>query len=151
MPLVTYCLVASVLIGLYLSVIAIIHNSTFKKFRQSLDNKQKDIYLNIIRERSNIFYTSIILSLIISGILAYGLFNSKISDVSKLICFFIASTLSLTSLIYLIYPKSDYMIKYLNSDEQRKHWLEINNKFINTKYLGLFLGVIGYFIVANGI
>ena len=147
---ITYCLLATILIGIYLSMLAVIHKSDmFQKFRKSLTNYQKDKYIIIVRERSRIFYTAITLSLIISGLLSSLLVNYNNNNNNNIICFFIASCLSLTTLIYLFYPKTDYMIKYLNTSEQRNSWLAINNSFKKAKYIGLLTGTIGYFISAT--
>lgn len=141
------CFAACLLVGMFLSSYYVAKNKTlFQGYRQSLTPNQKEKYFKIVKERSNIFYIAVLSSIVLSGILSHFLTKYKYND--NIACFFITSTLSLTCLIYLIYPKSDYMYYHLTTDLQKTYWRNINNQFKKAKYGGLLIGAIGYFIAA---
>ena len=143
------CFASSLLIGIFLSCFYVAKNKKlFQDYRKSLNVEQRKVYFTIVKERSNIFYIAVVASIILSGILSHFLIKYKKDGTDNLSCFFITSTLSLTCLIYLIYPKSDRMYYHLTSDLQRDQWRKINNQFSNAKMSGLLFGGIGYFVAA---
>ncbi len=144
---ISYCLVAAILLAIYFSSIFVLEKKQiFNDFRNSLDSKQKELYLKIVRERSNIFILSLNVSMTLSIIIIALLFRGKKIDPVNTTCFFVASMLSLTTLCYLIYPKSDYMIKHLNNPQQRFYWLRISNSFKKAKNYALVFSILGYLI-----
>ena len=115
MTIISYCLIATILVSVYLSSTIVVNKKAlFSKFKNSLSPYQKEIYLKIVQERANIFVLAVNVSLILSVVLVYIFFRDGPIKPSKITCFFVASTLSISSLFYLLYPKTDYMVKYLD-------------------------------------
>ena len=143
-----YCIAAVSLTCVFLSCFYVIHKkSMFNQYKGSLTGHQKDRYFKIVKERSNIFYKSVIISILVASILGGVFVKYGLIKVSILPCFYVAVTLFLTCVLYQLFPKSDYMIKHLNTEKQRMNWLEINKSFRKSNYYGLLIGIFIYIII----
>ena len=116
----------------------------FKKFHDSLNTKQKKIYLHIVRERLTIYVLGLFIGTM-SGI--YYLYTYK-NDKYRL-CKFLAIVYILQLGIYYIYPKHPLMLNYLTSKEQVSNWAQIYSYMKNSWIKSLLLGFIGYLILSN--
>lgn len=116
----------------------------FKKFHDSLNTKQKKIYLHIIRERLTIYVLGLFIGTM-SGI--YYLYTYK-NDKYRL-CKFLAIVYILQLGIYYIYPKHPLMLNYLTSKDQVSSWAKIYTHMKNNWIKSLLLGFIGYLILSN--
>ena len=116
----------------------------FKKFHDSLNTKQKKIYLHIVRERLTIYVLGLFIGTM-SGI--YYLYTYK-NDKYRL-CKFLAIVYILQLGIYYIYPKHPLMLNYLTSKDQVSSWAQIYTHMKNNWIKSLLLGFIGYLILSN--
>jgi hypothetical protein len=57
-------------------------------------------------------------------------------------------TFGVAALYYLIYPKTDYIINYIQDEEQRKLWLDVYRHMQLKYYGGITIGVIIYILLA---
>lgn len=148
----TVCLLAFGLIGMFLSSKFVkSDNNIFKKFKNSMSPYQKQIYQKIINERRYIFFNSLLLGLIIAILSSYWFYkNKKLKTPFKnLGCYFVAVTLFITYVGYMLYPKSKYILNYLTNHQQISDWLKIYKKFRNYNYIGLILGIFVFYIINN--
>ena len=81
-------------------------------FVKMLDDSQKKTYSRIREERLRIYLKSLFVSLLIASV-----YYNKIK---KDWCYFLSITLTLTPLFYMIHPKQQRMIDFLDVPEQYK-------------------------------
>tara|TARA_B100000035_G_scaffold313268_1_gene326596 strand:+ start:2328 stop:2792 length:465 start_codon:yes stop_codon:yes gene_type:complete len=117
---------------------------------QLLSNENKTRYIKIANERKNIYFKGFGLGLILSLIVLYGL-NNKKNKLTKLtnICFVLATSFTVNYFFYILHPKSDYMVKHLNSQDEKNAWLKIYKTMQFNYHLGFVLGLIGMIFVGN--
>jgi len=98
----------------------------------NLNDRQKIIYNDIVKNRLQIFLFGLIFGILI----AYS-FTSKLNlDRSGKICVFIIITIIVNTIIYTITPKKDWMLRHLNK-EQIDKWLIVYNQMKIQKLVGL--------------
>ena len=118
----------------------------FINFFQLLNEKQKRIYIEIVKERLMIYMTGMLCG-IISGIL-YHYQNPK---QSYPVCTFLA-IVYLTKLgVYYFYPKSPLMLYSLTTKEQTDAWAQIYEEMKYRYKLSLIIGFLGYLVLFNGL
>tara|TARA_X000000950_G_scaffold143246_1_gene177482 strand:- start:384 stop:866 length:483 start_codon:yes stop_codon:yes gene_type:complete len=97
---------------------------------ESLDIEKKEIYNNIVEERSMIYFKSIFIGIFVSLTYYLVLPRNKFFKPKSLSKFFIAS-ISLVILYltiyftYILHPKSDYMVLHLDTEQQRVEWIKV--------------------------
>lgn len=138
------CTLATGLFGAMLYVVFNpYHSSNVVQFINTLDTQQQNIFLQIHEERMKIFIFALVIALICGTIYLlsvpeYGVMRS---------CMFTLIVLSLTYIIYLIYPKSKYMEQYLVRPNQKR---ALNSLYKNIKYrvvMGMILGAGAYLLI----
>lgn len=138
------CFLLYLLLVSYVTVMGIttIYNDDFKKLVSVLDNKQKKKYEEIKTERRNHYFTGLISGIILSLISYYCL------DLKRNKLCISGIVLYLTTItVYYVIPKSDYMIKYLNTEEQRMAWMDISRNFRLKKMAGYAFGFLTYLLI----
>ena len=139
---------SSCLIGITLllsSILSLFLNKNkdiFIKFNDLLNEKQKNIYNQIINERISIYVIGIILG-IVSGIYYY--IRNK-NDKYRL-CKFLMIIYLVKFGFYYFYPKKPLMLYSLNTKEQINTWADIYIEMKNRFKLSLLLGFIGYLFI----
>jgi hypothetical protein len=114
-------------------------------FYQTLDKVQIQKYEEIIKERRDIYMKGYGLGLFISFlilVLHYYMKSPFIKLRKSLICFIGGITLTVNYFYYMLTPKSDYMIRYLDKANQREEWLKINKSMQFKYHIGLGMGII---------
>ena len=124
----------------FMYAITLYYSGDLKKLDMVLDNKQKLIYEKIKKERLHHHLTG----LGIGGILGFLVILTKMSITFKY-CFAGIVFLFSSSIIYYVLPKSDYMIKHLDTEEQRLAWMNVNRNFVKKKIAGFILAIVLYF------
>ena len=135
------CLIAAGLFGSMLYVM-LSHgrDSNISKFVQVLNEEQTTIYYNIVRERMTIYIYGLIL-----GLLAGFTYISYVPLKSTLgICTFVIIILGILFLFYRIYPKSDYMLNHLTTQEQNVAWVNVYRDMRNRSHIGFVLGAVAF-------
>ena len=115
------------------------------KLKKSLDKKQKEIYENLSKERLRLYIQGLILGFVICVLYLY-LFKNKVNTCNLCNCLVI--TFGVAALYYLIYPKTDYIINYIQDEQQRKLWLDVYRHMQLKYYGGISVGVIIYILLA---
>lgn len=111
-------------------------------FSDELDIK----YEKIIKERRNHYLIGLIIGIILSIIIV-----NNIHELNKFtrMSLFITITLITALVFYMIIPKSDYMLNYLQTSEENKKWLEVYKTMKNRYFIGLVLGILASIPIAN--
>lgn len=131
------CAVAVVLIvaNIYLTLTA---DHSKDKFYRTLSHELRSRYEAIIQERKLIYMKGFGLGMILSAVAISACGARKPVQMG---CLAGAITLASTYLFYIIHPKSDYMVLYLNKVEQRTAWLKIYRSMQLKYHIGLVLGI----------
>ena len=146
------CLFAFAMIGLYLGSQYVKLKSNYQsKFRNQLDNRQSYIYSEIVKERLNIFLFSLLTGITIAAGTTYLWWSEPKfnTPVLSLVCYFISVSLFICYLLYMILPKSRYILNYLDNKTQVNEWLNIYKKFRNGNYIGLVLGILVFLLISS--
>ena len=114
----------------------------YNNLLKSLDDEQKNKLDKIVVERTNIFKISSLVSVVMTLLVLFKYRNKNTQN--QLICLFIISYIFLMSLIYMAWPKSDYMIRHLVSQEQRDLWVKMKQNMGIKKYFGIGIGLFVY-------
>ena len=118
------------------------HKTLKDVFSDELDTK----YDKIITERRNHYLIGLIVGAIISIIV---LKNITDSNYYTRITLFLAITLGTAVLLYMILPKSDYMLNHLKTPEENKKWLEIYKTMKSRYHIGFVLGIVGAVLLGS--
>ena len=122
--------------------LTIVYSNDLKHLENSLDDKQKETYYKIKKERLNHFN----IGLGMGSFIGLSIILSKMQVTSKY-CLAGIILLITTSMVYYVLPKSDYMVRHLKSEEQKLAWMRVHRNFIKKKIAGFVAVVILYFCV----
>jgi hypothetical protein len=130
-----FCAVSFALLGSSITTMLLMNKLYMKKFEASLDETQKEIYQEIKEERLFIFVVATVIGTIVGFIVAM-----------KNVCMGVAIALTLQTMIYLICPKTKYMLEHVNKPEQSKLWIKKYKHMSLLGYIGIVLGLLVYLI-----
>ena len=123
---------------------------TRDRFYNILNNNQQQIYEKIIEERKNIYFSGygigIVISILVILINKY-IFNKRMNN-GMMVCCVGAISFTINYLYYILIPKSTYMIKHLNNQQQIEEWLKINRSMQVKYHIGLLLGIVAIMVFA---
>ena len=141
---ITACLVGFTLLfaSLYMSLQKK-DTQIFNKFYTLLDENQKDIYENIVKERMMIYFSGMILGL---GLGIYFYIKNPKTDYK--LCKFLAIIYVIKLGFYYFYPKSPLMLYSLTTKEQVKAWADIYTEMKERWIKSLVIGFIGYLLIS---
>jgi hypothetical protein len=108
-----------------------------------LDEKQKLIFNQVHRERMQIYLMGLVLGLL----LGFIYLQSRGPSVSRT-CAFVAIVMGVNYLFYMIYPKSVYMIRHLETPEQVNAHQTVYRTMQYRQYMGMALGLVAYVLVS---
>ena len=131
--------------SIYLSILKQ-DNDIFFKFNRLLNDKQKIIYQNIVKERLKIYSVALFTGLG-SGLL-YWYRNQKQPYIW---CSFLAIVYIVKLGVYYFYPKSPLMLYSLTTKEQTDAWADIYTEMKTRYRISLLIGFIGYVIISSGL
>lgn len=137
------CMLSSIIIFWLLSGMLVNKKTPeYTNLLKSLNEEQKTAFDKIVQERTNIFKKSSMFSVVISLVLLIQYRNTKPQN--KLLCLFIVSYVFVMSCIYMAWPKSDYMVRHLKTQEQRDNWINMKKNMGSKKYYGIGVGIFVY-------
>ena len=137
------CLIGiTMLIGRLSMTIMKKNTDIFNNFYKLLDEKQKVIYEEIVRERLMIYFTGMIIGL---GLGIYYYVGSK--DKYKL-CKFLAIIYLVKLGFYYFYPKKPLMLYSLTDQEQVEAWANIYEEMKSKYKKSLLIGFVGYLLIS---
>lgn len=130
-----YCAVSFALFGS--SVATMFMNRKYMvKFEESLDSEQKAVYKEIANERLRIYIFATITAIVV------GLVTMRQST-----CFSVAAALSTQTFVYLLWPKSKYMMEHVKTPEQSSLWIKKYKHMALLGNLGVVIGLIIFFLM----
>lgn len=132
----------SFLTYLFVFGFTLLYSGDLKRFSEVLDKNQLEIYNNIKKERLHHFYTG----LGVGGLLGLFVILTDFDSTSKH-CLAGIVLLITTSCVYYVLPKSDYMLNHLETEEQRRNWLNVSRNFIKKKIFAFLIVIIIYFCI----
>jgi len=137
------CLIGiTMLIGSLSMTIMKKNTDIFNNFYKLLDEKQKVIYEEIVRERLMIYFTGMVIGL---GLGIYYFVGSK--DKYKL-CKFLAIIYLVKLGFYYFYPKKPLMLYSLTDQEQVEAWANIYEEMKSKYKKSLLIGFVGYLLIS---
>ena len=154
------CAIATaVLISMIYKMFSIDKSQIMKNFTKTLTSNLADKYKNIVLERRNIYFQGYALGFVISLFVIYNnyiqLSNSRTKNkaLSKfsLVCTVVSVTFIVSYFHYILHPKSDWMVKYLNTTQQKDAWLKIYRHMQLNSHIGAALGIVAVALYANSV
>lgn len=118
----------------------LIYSDDLKKLKSLLNKEQQIIHNKIKKERLHHFYTG----LGVGSVLGLSVLFTNSGFSSKYCMAGIILILTMST-VYYVLPKSDYMIRHLETKEKRMAWMNISRNFMKKKIIGFILAVVLYF------
>jgi hypothetical protein len=136
-----YCFILYFILVAYLTVfgITIFYHGDLEKMVSLMDDDQKEIYSKIRKERLNHYLNGLAAGVVLSLPTLY-----LIKNTTSRVCASGIVLMMTASITYYLQPKSDYMIKHLNSQEQKEAWMNVSRNFIKKKVSGVMIGLFLY-------
>ena len=148
MACVNTCLLGAGFLGSsVLTMMSCSKGKKFRNFNNLLNENQRQTYAKIKNERMSIYIQGIVLGTALAFLV---LSMTKLNKTQK-VCLFIVIAMGFNHVYYSLYPKSTYMLEHTYSQEQNKAWLAIYKEMKMRHILGFVLGLVGYYIFANGV
>lgn len=136
-----YCSLAIVfLVGMIYMTFAIDKCNITKNFVETLSDLQREKYKAIINERRNIYLSGYLFGIAISAIVIISMINTITKF--QMLCLTGSVTFLTVYFYYILSPKQDLMVVYLNDRNQRLQWERIYKKYQFNYHVGLLLGII---------
>jgi hypothetical protein len=154
----TCCYYTCMLAFVFIFGMIYFHNATTKSgvvelYKYQLTPNLRQLYEKISKERLYINYYGYTLGLAVALIVIFYNISlsdrnsNKLSNVS-LVCLTIVIAFSTNYFFYILYPKSDWMLKHINSPEQTKGWLQMYRSMQYNYHMGLVLGLVAVGLIA---
>lgn len=136
-----YCFILYFILIAYLSIfgITMFYHGDLEKMIQLMDDKQRAIYKSIRQERLQHYLTGLAAGVVLSLPTLY-----LIKDNTTKVCASGIILMSAASIVYYLLPKSTFMIKHLNSQEQKEAWMNVSRNFIKKKLAGVLVALVIY-------
>lgn len=128
-----YCVVAFALVGSS-AAIMFMNRQHMRRFEDSLDESQRTIYKEIKAERLRIFIHATMIAGLVGLVLA-----------SRSRCFAAAAALTTQTFVYLLWPKSKYMMEHVKTPEQSALWIRKYKHMALLGNVGAVVGLAVYF------
>ncbi len=122
-------------------------NPIMKEYIKGLNVQQKIKYIEITKERRNLYLCGFTLGFIIALILLY-FFNKKLNRWGS-ICMVAAVTFTFSYFYYILMPKKDYMLHYLKDKEDIENWWKVYRVMQYHYHLGFVLGLLAVIFFCN--
>ncbi len=136
-----YCGIAIIfLVGMIYMSFAIDKCEITKNFVSTLSDSQAQKYKSIISERRNIYLSGYLFGLALSAVIIVSMSHSITKF--QMLCLTGSITFLTVYFYYILSPKQDLMVVYLNDRNQRMLWERIYKKYQFTYHTGLLLGII---------
>jgi hypothetical protein len=120
-----------------------------RNFTKSLSDSQLERYKLIVSERRNIYLSGYLLGLALSAIVIVGFMNSL--NKMQMICLTGSITFLTSYFYYILSPKQDLMVLYLDNRSQRYEWQKIYKKMQFNYHVGLLLGIIAAILITMSV
>lgn len=111
-----------------------------------LDDDLMNKYNQICAERRNIFIFSTIVGIILA--LVYARYHIKHKDYSHWcnVCYTIIIVKVVSIILYMVTPKSQYLMDHIKTAEQGQAWNEVYKEMRYNMIYGYMIGLVCYFV-----
>ena len=148
MACITSCMISAVfIIGMIYFYTMTGKSNTVQQYRSSLSPELLIRYDTIAKERMTISYQGYILGFILSLIIIYYHFKTKMSTIS-LVCTVIATASITNYFYYMLYRKSDWMLNHVREKKDVDNWLKMYRSMSYNYHSGLALGIVAVAVFA---
>ena len=133
------------------------YNSSIKSdFYNNLDVGKQQIYKSIIQERTMIYMKSVFVALMSALSYMYliprgNFFKPKNMSKFSIVALSIVLFYVVSYQMYILYPKTDYMMLHLDSENEKLAWLKVYRNMQYNFHMSFVLGFIGVCILFIGI
>jgi uncharacterized membrane protein YfcA len=110
-----------------------------------LDFDQKIIYKGIVKDRIKIYMIASIIGAILG--LLYLVYMKNKAPFTQVVCTAILIFFLVQLIIYMVFPKDDYMLNHINGKKQAQAWNQMYLSMMKKFWIGFFLGLIGYGLI----
>lgn len=149
MVCITNCALGFALVGATIATALVSkEDPVFKKYHATLEPEQKDALDRIANERMNLYIQGTLVGVVLV-VLLWFLGMRELSPFANG-CAFVAIVLLAQYFYYILMPKSDWMVKHLNSKVQNEEWLNVYRHMSVRWHGGLLLGLVGFFLLGRG-
>jgi len=116
-----------------------------KNYKSKLSPELREKYEKITKERMLISYKGYALGLIVSFlIILYNKYTKpKAFNTFSLVCIIISTSFITNYFYYILSPKSDTMLNYLQKKEDIQSWQSVYREMQYNYHMGIVLGIIG--------
>ena len=116
-----------------------------KNYKSKLSPELREKYEKITKERMLISYKGYALGLIVSFlIILYNKYTKpKVFNTFSLVCIIISTSFITNYFYYILSPKSDTMLNYLQKKEDIQSWQSVYREMQYNYHMGIVLGIIG--------
>ena len=127
--------VAFIVASLYI----MLSKSNYSDYENVFD---KEILDKIVKDRLKIYIIASIIGIILG--LIYVIWKKNKISTFPLICTAILIFFITQWIVYMVYPKSDYLLNYVTNNEQSKAWLNVYQQMMKKFLIGFLIGLVGY-------
>ena len=146
------CSISSVfLIGMIYMTYSVAKSQLITKYKSQLPEKLQKIYEEITNERTTIYYQGYALGFILSFfiIIANVYSGHKMLSTMSMVCLVLATSFITNYFYYILSPKKNWMLNYIETPDQTKLWLQMYRGMQVYYHTGLVLGIIAVSIFAH--
>lgn len=133
------------------------YNSSIKsEFYNNLDVGKQQIYKSIVQERTMIYMKSVFIALMSALSYMYlvprgNFFKPQNMSKFNIVALSVVIYYIVSYHMYILYPKTDYMMLHLDSENEKVAWLKVYRNMQYNFHLSFVLGFIGICILFIGI
>ena len=149
------CTVSCTISAIFIIAMIYFYNATARSevvmhYKKSLPSDLQSRYERISRERMMISYQGYALGFVLSlFIIFYNVyFKAKKLNSLSLVCIVLATAFLTNYFYYMLHPKQDWMLNYINDKDQVKAWLQMYREMQKNYHMGFVVGIIGIGILA---
>jgi len=132
-----FCLLAFAMTGTVIGTSLFSKQSHIKSFFESLDQAQANRYKSIMWERGIIYGVATCVGLVAGFLLRDSA------------CKAVAGGLFVQTMVYVLWPKSDYIVNHLTSKIQNQLWVKTYTHMSRIGNVGMMAGVIIFLLTMN--
>jgi len=146
------CSISAVfLIGMIYMNYSVAKSQIITKYKSQLPEKLQKIYEEITNERTTIYYQGYALGFILSLfiIIANVYSGHKMLSTMSMVCLVLATSFITNYFYYILSPKKNWMLNYIETPDQTKLWLQMYRGMQVYYHTGLVLGIIAVSIFAH--
>lgn len=121
-----------------------------KTYKAKLSPELREKYEKITKERMSISYKGYLLGFVLSLlIILYNVYSRpKAFNIFSLMCIVVSTSFLTNYFYYILSPKSDMMLNYLNTKEEINAWKIMYREMQYNYHMGLVLGIVGVAILS---